>query len=108
MVQQLEKVATASQPLAEVAAPPPRRDQRLLPLDAAVIRSLLHGCIRQSFPRPLPERLTQRLPWRCQVPEEAMTVADRLNRKCHHHRIQALLVSHREVRCRVAPGGALH
>ena len=32
------------------------------------------------------------------MPEEAVTIADRISQKCHHDWIEAFLVSHREVR----------
>jgi hypothetical protein len=35
---------------------------------------------------------------RFSIPEEAATIADRINQKCHHDWIEAFLVSHREVR----------
>ena len=35
---------------------------------------------------------------RFSIPEEASTIADRNNPKCHHDWIEAFLVSHREVR----------
>jgi hypothetical protein len=31
------------------------------------------------------------------LPEADVTIADRINQKCHHDRIEAFLVSHREV-----------
>jgi len=35
---------------------------------------------------------------RFEVPDTAVTIADRINQKCHHDWTRAFLVSHREVR----------
>ena len=52
----------------------------------------------QALPRPLLESLTRAFRQRFQVPEEAVTIADRINQKCPHVWTRAFLVSHREVR----------
>jgi hypothetical protein len=65
-------------------------------LDAETIQHL-HSTLR-ALPRPLLESLTRAFRKRFQVPEEAVTIADRINQKCHHDWIEAFLVSHREVR----------
>jgi len=65
-------------------------------LDAEAIQ-VLHGSLR-ALPRPLLESLTRAFRKRFQVPEEAVTIADRINQKCHHDWTRAFLVSHREVR----------
>ena len=65
-------------------------------LDAETIQQL-HNTLR-SLPRPLLESLTQAFRKRFQVPDTAVTIADRINQKCHHDWIEAFLVSHREVR----------
>jgi hypothetical protein len=65
-------------------------------LDAEAIQ-VHHGSLR-ALPRPLLESLTRAFRKRFQVPEEAVTIADRINQKCHHDWIEAFLVSHREVR----------
>jgi hypothetical protein len=65
-------------------------------LDAEAIQ-VLHGSLR-ALPRPLLESLTRAFRKRFQVPEEAVTIADRINQKCHHDWIEAFLVSHREAR----------
>ncbi|WP_232756599.1 RAD52 family DNA repair protein [Vulcanococcus limneticus] len=57
----------------------------------------LHGTLR-ALPRPLLESLTRAFRKRFQVPEAAVTIADRISQKCHHDWIEAFLVSHREVR----------
>jgi len=65
-------------------------------LDAETIQHL-HSSLR-ALPRPQLESLTRAFRKRFQVPEEAVTIADRINQKCHHDWIEAFLVSHREVR----------
>jgi len=65
-------------------------------LDAETIQQL-HNTLR-ALPRPLLESLTRAFRKRFQVPEEAVTIADRINQKSHHDWIEAFLVSHREVR----------
>ena len=65
-------------------------------LNAEVIQHL-HSTLR-ALPRHLLESLTRAFRKRFQVPEEAVTIADRINQKCHHDWIEAFLVSHREVR----------
>jgi hypothetical protein len=57
----------------------------------------LHNTLR-ALPRPLLESLTRAFRRRFQVPETAVTIADRISQKCHHDWIEAFLVSHREVR----------
>ena len=44
------------------------------------------------------ESLTRAFRKRFQVPDVAVTIADRINQKCNHDWIEAFLVSHREVR----------
>jgi DNA recombination protein Rad52 len=56
----------------------------------------LHNTLR-ALPRPLLDSLTRAFRKRFQVPEEAVTIADRINQKCHHDWIEAFLVSHSEV-----------
>jgi hypothetical protein len=65
-------------------------------LDAETIQ-VLHGTLR-ALPRPLLESLTRSFRKRFQVPDTAVTIADRISQKCHHDWIEAFLVSHREVR----------
>jgi DNA recombination protein Rad52 len=57
----------------------------------------LHSTLR-SLPRPLLDSLTQGFRRRFQVPDSAVTIADRITLQCHHDWIEAFLVSHREVR----------
>jgi hypothetical protein len=63
------------------------------PQDAGTIEDL-HNTLR-ALPRPLLESLFRK---RFEVPEAAVTIADRISQKCHHDWIEAFLVSHREVR----------
>jgi len=57
----------------------------------------LHNTLR-ALPRPLLETLTRAFRKRFEVPDTAVTIADRISQKCHHDWIEAFLVSHREVR----------
>jgi hypothetical protein len=82
--------ATASTPLP--SAPP---EASLVALDAETIQHL-HNTLR-ALPRPLLESLTRAFRKRFQVPDTAVTIADRINQKCHHDWIEAFLVSHREL-----------
>jgi hypothetical protein len=56
----------------------------------------LHNTLR-ALPRPLLESLSRAFRKRFQVPDTAVTIADRISQKCHHDWIEAFLVSHREV-----------
>ena len=71
-------------------------DPGLAPLAAETIQHL-HSTLR-ALPRPLLESLTRAFRKRFQVPDAAVTIADRISQKCHHDWIEAFLVSHREVR----------
>ena len=55
----------------------------------------LHNTLR-ALPRPLLESLTRAFRKRFQVPDTAVTIADRISQKCHHDWIEAFLVSHRQ------------
>jgi hypothetical protein len=83
--------ATASTPLRSAST-----EASLVALDPQTIQQL-HNTLR-ALPRPLLESLTRAFRKRFQGPEEAVTIADRINQKCHHDWIEAFLVSHREVR----------
>ena len=83
--------ATASTPVPSAPADPGQ-----VALDAETIQHL-HSTLR-ALPRPLLESLTRAFRKRFQVPEEAVTIANRIYQKCHHDWIEAFLVSHREVR----------
>ncbi len=83
--------ATASIPQPSAPADPGQQA-----LDADTIQHL-HSSLR-ALPRPQLESLTRAFRKRFQVPEEAVTIADRINQKCHHNWIEAFLVSHREAR----------
>ena len=56
----------------------------------------LHNTLR-ALPRPLLESLTRAFRKRFEVPDTAVTIADRICQKCHHDWIEAFLVSHRQV-----------
>jgi len=59
-------------------------------LDAETIQHL-HSTLR-ALPRPQLECLTRAFRKRFQVPDEAVTIADRMNQKCHHDWIEAFIV----------------
>lgn len=92
--------ASPAQGRTQSTAPPPApsapADSGRVLLDAETIRQL-HGALR-ALPGPLLESLTGAFRKHFQVPEEAVTIADRINQKQHHDWIEAFLVSHREVR----------
>jgi hypothetical protein len=77
--------ATASTPVPSAPADPGQ-----MALDAETIQHL-HSTLR-ALPRPLLESLTRAFRKRFQVPEEVVTIADRINQKCHHDWIEAFLV----------------
>ena len=79
--------ATAATPVPSVPA-----DLGQVALDAETIQHL-HSTLR-ALPRPLLESLTRAFRKRFQVPEEAVTIADRIIQKCHHDWIEAFLVQH--------------
>jgi hypothetical protein len=83
--------ATASTP-----APSAPADANLVALDAETIQHL-HNTLR-ALPRPLLDSLTRAFRKRFEVPDTAVTIADRISQKCHHDWIEAFLVSHRDVR----------
>jgi hypothetical protein len=74
--------------------PPPSAPADLgqVALDAETIQHL-YSTLR-ALPRPLLEGLTRAFRKRFQVPDEAVTIADRINQKCHHDWIEAFLVQH--------------
>ena len=82
--------ASAATPSQTATAP---EDPGLVPLAAETIHHL-HGTLR-ALPRPLLESLTRAFRKRFQVPDTAVTIADRINQKCHHDWIEAFLVQHR-------------
>ena len=81
-----------TQPTAPAAPPSAPADPGQVALDAETIQHL-HSTLR-ALPRPLLESLTRAFRKRFQVPEEAVTIADRINQKCHHDWIEAFLVQH--------------
>ena len=82
--------AAASTPQPSAPADPGQQS-----LDAETIRHL-HNSLR-ALPRPQLESLTRAFRKRFQVPEEAVTIADRINQKCHHDWIEAFLVQVEQV-----------
>jgi len=74
--------------------PPPSAQAECgqIPLDAETIQHL-HSTLR-ALPRPQLESLTRAFRKRFQVPDEAVTIADRINQKCHHDWIETFLVQH--------------
>jgi hypothetical protein len=85
-----------SQATASTSRPSAPADLGQVALNAETIQHL-HSTLR-ALPRPLLESLTRAFRKRFQVPEEAVTIADRINQRCHHDWIETFLVSHREVR----------
>ncbi|MFN9932538.1 MAG: RAD52 family DNA repair protein [Cyanobacteriota bacterium] len=83
---------------ATVSTPSPSAptEASLVALDAETIQQL-HNTLR-ALPRPLLESLTRAFRKRFEVPDTAVTIADRISQKCHHDWIEAFLVSHREMR----------
>jgi hypothetical protein len=86
-----------ARPKAAASAPLIPTENGHPPLQDAGTIEHLHNTLR-ALPRPLLESLTRAFRKRFQVPEEAVTIADRISQKCHHDWIEAFLVSHWEVR----------
>lgn len=86
----------AASPAGKASSAPGAPEPAQLPLPAETIQQL-HSTLR-SLPRPLLDSLTQGFRRRFQVPDSAVTIADRITLQCHHDWIEAFLVSHREVR----------
>ncbi|MFM7551173.1 MAG: RAD52 family DNA repair protein [Cyanobacteriota bacterium] len=84
-----------TQPTAPGAPPSAPADPGQVPLDAQTIQHL-HSSLR-ALPRPQLESLTRAFRKRFQVPEEAVTIADRINQKCHHDWIETYLVQQQQV-----------
>jgi DNA recombination protein Rad52 len=63
-----------------------------VPLPPDTIQQL-HSTLR-SLPRPLLDSLTQGFRRRFQVPDSAVTIADRITLQCHHDWIETFLVQH--------------
>jgi DNA recombination protein Rad52 len=70
-------------------------DPGLSPLDQATIEKLLTTL--RGLPRPVLEGFTKAFRKRFQVPEEAPSIADRIQQKQHHDWIEAFLVQHAAV-----------
>ena len=79
-----------TQPTASASHPQAPADPGQAALDAQTIQHL-HSSLR-ALPRPQLESLARAFRKRFQVPEEAVTIADRINQKCHHDWIEAYLV----------------
>jgi DNA recombination protein Rad52 len=86
--------ASPAQGSTQATAPTPplsaTADPSQVALDAETIQHL-HSTLR-ALPRPQLESLTRAFRKRFQVPEDAVTIADRINQKCHHDWIEAFLV----------------
>jgi hypothetical protein len=85
-----------TQATASTQPPSAPTEASLVALDTETIQHL-HNTLR-ALPRPLLESLTRAFRKRFEVPNTAVTIADRISQKCHHDWIEAFLVSHREVR----------
>ena len=85
-----------TQTTASTSHPSAPADPGQVALDAETIQHL-HSTLR-ALSRPQLESLTRAFRKRFQVPEEAVTIADRINQKCHRDWIESFLVLHREVR----------
>jgi hypothetical protein len=85
--------AVTAQVAPAAATPQPQPDPSLAPLDPATIRQL-HATIR-GLPRPALEGFTKAFRKRFQVPDEAVSIADRICQRRHHDWIETFLVSHR-------------
>ena len=70
-------------------------DPGLAALNAETIQHP-HSTLR-ALPRPLLESLTRAFRKRFQVPDAAVTIADRISQKCHHDWIEAFLVQLEQV-----------
>ena len=81
-----------SQATASTSTPSAPADLGQVALNTETIQHL-HSTLR-ALPRPLLESLTRAFRKRFQVPDEAVTIADRINQKCHHDWIEAFLVQH--------------
>ncbi|MCP9914812.1 RAD52 family DNA repair protein [Cyanobium sp. BA20m-14] len=81
-----------TQTKASISPPSAPADPSHLALNAETIQHL-HSSLR-ALPRPELESLTCAFRKRFQVPDEAVTIADRINQKCHHDWIEAFLVQH--------------
>ncbi|MCS5692938.1 hypothetical protein NZK33_13230 [Cyanobium sp. FGCU-6] len=88
--------ATAPTPAASVPADPGQA-----PLGAETIQHL-HSTLR-ALQRPLLESLTRAFRKRFQIPDEAVTIADRINQKCHHDWIESFLVQQLHTRENLSP-----
>ena len=76
------------------STPPPSAptEASLVALDTETIQQL-HNTLR-ALPRPLLESLTRAFRKRFEVPDTAVTIADRINQKCHHDWIETFIVQH--------------
>jgi len=88
--------ATPAQGRTQASAPTPPpsapADSGQVALNPETIQQL-HNTLR-ALPRPLLESLTRAFRKRFEVPNTAVTIADRICQKCHHDWIEAFLVQH--------------
>jgi hypothetical protein len=80
-------------------------DPGQVPLDAETIQHL-HSTLR-ALPRPLLESLARAFRKRFHVPNEAVTIADRIIQKCHHDWIETFLVQQLHTREKHLPSVSL-
>jgi DNA recombination protein Rad52 len=92
----------ATAPMVPPSAP---ADPGQVPLDAETIQ-YLHSTLR-ALPRPLLESLTRAFRKRFHVPDEAVTIADRIIQKCHHDWIETFLVQQLHTREKHLPSVSL-
>ena len=81
----------AASPAGQASSAPAAPEPAQVPLPADTIQQL-HTTLR-SLPRPMLDSLTQGFRRRFQVPDSAVTIADRITLQCHHDWIEAFLVS---------------
>jgi DNA recombination protein Rad52 len=82
----------AVSPAGQTPSAPTAPEPAQVPLPADTIQQL-HSTLR-SLPRPLLDSLTQGFRRRFQVPDSAVTIADRITLQCHHDWIETFLVQH--------------
>ncbi|QPN64018.1 RAD52 family DNA repair protein [Synechococcus sp. CBW1004] len=86
----------ALSPAGQTPSAPTAPEPAQVPLPADTIQQL-HSTLR-SLPRPLLDSLTQGFRRRFQVPDSAVTIADRIILQCHHDWIETFLVQHSDTR----------
>ena len=86
----------AASPAGQASSAPAAPEPAQVPLPADTIQQL-HSTLR-SLPRPLLDSLTQGFRRRFQVPDSAVTIADRITLQCHHDWIETFLVQHQDAK----------